>query len=80
MYSELECADGADYLPLPLCSEQEKPASENLPGWLMGFLNILGGAYAACALFQIGLFMVGKLQKLTGMVIVVASLLITAKA
>ena len=45
----------------------------------MGFLNILSGAYAACALFQIGLFMVGKLQKLTGMLIFIATMLIAAK-
>ena len=48
-------------------------------GWLTGFLDILGGAYAACALFNIGIFMVGKLKKLTGTVILVATLLIVAK-
>ena len=47
--------------------------------WLTGFLDILGGAYAACALFNIGIFMVGKLKKLTGTVILVATLLIVAK-
>ena len=48
-------------------------------GWLTGFLDILGQAYAACALFNIGIFMVGKLKKLTGTVILVATLLIVAK-
>ena len=47
--------------------------------WLTGFLDILGGAYAACALFNIGIFMVGKLKKLTGTVILTATLLIVAK-
>lgn len=47
--------------------------------WLTGFLDILGGAYGACALFNIGIFMVGKLKKLTGTVILVAALLIVAK-
>lgn len=50
-----------------------------LAGWLTGFLDILGQAYAACALFNIGIFMVGKLKKLTGTVILVATLLIVAK-
>lgn len=50
-----------------------------LAAWLTGFLDILGGAYAACALFNIGIFMVGKLKKLTGTVILVATLLIVAK-
>lgn len=47
--------------------------------WLSGFLDVLGGAYAACALFSIGLFMVGKLTKITGTVLLVATLLIVAK-
>ena len=47
--------------------------------WLTGFLDILSGAYAACALFNIGIFMVGKLKKLTGTVILTATLLIVAK-
>ncbi len=40
---------------------------------------MLGGAYAACALFNIGLFMVGKLGKVTGSLLLVATLLIAAK-
>lgn len=57
----------------------ERESKDNLPEWLMGFLTILGSAYAACALFLIGLFMVGKIKKLTGMVILLAALLIVAK-
>ncbi len=49
------------------------------PDWLLNFLNVLGGAYAACALFNIGLFMVGKLRKVTGTLLLVATLLIVAK-
>lgn len=47
--------------------------------WLVGFLDILGGAYAACALFNIGIFMVGKMKKITLNLILVAGLLILAK-
>ena len=47
--------------------------------WLVGFLDILGGAYAACALFNIGIFMVGKMKKITLTLVLVASLLILAK-
>ena len=47
--------------------------------WLLGFLNTLGGAYAACALFNIGIFMVGKMKKITMNLLLVASLLIFAK-
>ena len=50
-----------------------------LPHWLTHFLDLLGGAYAPCALFNIGLFMVGKIQKVTGMMLLVSSLLIFAK-
>ena len=57
-----------------------KESSErNIPHWLGGFLSTLGGAYAACALLQIGIFMVGKLKKITGMLIIISSLLIFAK-
>jgi predicted permease len=51
-----------------------------LPPWLVHFLDLLGGAYAPCALFNIGLFMVGKLRKITGWTILVSSLLIIAKS
>lgn len=47
--------------------------------WLVGFLDVLGGAYAACALFNIGIFMVGKMKKITLNLVLVASLLIVAK-
>ncbi|XP_064401866.1 lysosomal cholesterol signaling protein-like [Halichondria panicea] len=57
----------------------EGNSSDNLPDWLVGFLDVLGGAYAACALFNIGLFMVGKLGKVTGSLLLVATLLIAAK-
>lgn len=52
---------------------------DKLPGWLVDFLDVLGGAYAACALFNIGIFMVGKMKKITLNLILVASLLIVAK-
>lgn len=54
-------------------------SKRNIPHWFGGFLSTLGGAYAACALFQIGLFMVGKLKKITGTLIIISSLLIFAK-
>ena len=50
-----------------------------IPDWLVGFLDILGGAYAACALFNIGIFMVGKMKKITLNLVLVAGLLILAK-
>ena len=50
-----------------------------LPSWLTGFLDILGDAYAACALFAIGIFMVGRLQRLAGSTLVVSGVLIIAK-
>lgn len=56
-----------------------RDSTHNIPSWLGGFLSILGGAYAACALFQIGIFMVGKLMKVTGMLIMTSALLIFAK-
>ncbi len=58
-----------------LCIFIISPSSD----WLVGFLDVLGGAYAACALFNIGLFMVGKLGKVTGSLLLVATLLIAAK-
>lgn len=50
-----------------------------LPSWLDHFLQTVGGAYAPCALFNIGLFMVGKISKVTGYTIFISSLLIFAK-
>ncbi|XP_011402850.1 PREDICTED: integral membrane protein GPR155-like isoform X2 [Amphimedon queenslandica] len=52
----------------------------SFPGWLDSFLTLVGGAYAPCALFNIGLFMVGKLGKVTGYTIFVSTLLIIAKS
>ena len=54
-------------------------SQRNVPEWLGGFLNTLGQAYAACALLQIGIFMVGKIKKTTGILIMVSALLIFAK-
>ena len=51
----------------------------SFPDWLDSFLSLVGGAYAPCALFNIGLFMVGKLSKVTGYTIFVSTLLIIAK-
>lgn len=48
-------------------------------GWLTGFLDVLGGAYAACALFNIGIFMVGKMKKVTLTLLLISMLLILAK-
>ena len=50
-----------------------------LPKWLEDFLQLVGRAYVPCALFSIGLFMVGKIQKISFMSIVVSSLLVFAK-
>ena len=58
---------------------RQHSSSHNIPNWFAGFLSTLGGAYAACALLQIGIFMVGKIKKLTGVIVMVASLLIFAK-
>lgn len=54
-------------------------AHSSFPEWLDSFLELVGGAYAPCALFNIGLFMVGKLSKVTGYTIFVSALLIAAK-
>ena len=54
-------------------------SQRNIPHWLGGFLTTLGNAYAACALLQIGIFMVGKVKKTTGMLIIISALLIFAK-
>ena len=54
-------------------------SQRNIPYWLSGFLSTLGNAYAACALLQIGIFMVGKVKKTTGMLIIISALLIFAK-
>lgn len=56
-----------------------KSSQRNIPHWLGGFLTTLGNAYAACALLQIGIFMVGKVKKTTGMLIMISALLIFAK-
>lgn len=53
--------------------------STDLPSWLDNFLLLLAGAYAPCALFNIGLFMVGRLNKVTGYTIFISGLLIFAK-
>jgi len=47
--------------------------------WLTGFLDILGGAYAACALFNIGIFMVGKMKSFSLTLLLISLLLIVAK-
>ena len=49
------------------------------PKWLEDFLELVSRAYVPCALFSIGLFMVGKIQKISFMSIVVSSLLVFAK-
>lgn len=49
------------------------------PDWLGGFLDILGGAYSLCALFSIGIFMVGKIKAVSGKILLVCCLLIVAK-
>ena len=54
-------------------------SQKNIPHWFEGFLTTLGNSYAACALLQIGIFMVGKVKKTTGILIMVSSLLIFAK-
>ena len=50
-----------------------------LPKWLDHFLGVLGGAYAPCALFNIGLFMVGKIKNVTGITLLTSAMLIFAK-
>ena len=52
---------------------------KQLPDWLLQFLDILGGAYASCALFSIGIFMVGRIKSLSGTSLFVGGLLIVAK-
>ena len=52
---------------------------KQLPDWLLQFLDILGGAYASCALFSIGIFMVGRIKTLSGTSLFVGGLLIVAK-
>lgn len=52
---------------------------KKLPDWLLQFLEILGGAYASCALFCIGIFMVGRIKSVSGKTLLVGGLLIVAK-
>ena len=54
-------------------------SQRNIPHWFGGFLTTLADAYAACALLQIGIFMVGKIKKTTGILVMVSGLLIFAK-
>ena len=54
-------------------------ANDKLPSWLSHFLEVLGNAYAACALFNIGIFMVGKIKDISFMMLIVSALLIFAK-
>lgn len=57
----------------------DRPDGSQLPSWLSHFLEVLGNAYAAGALFNIGIFMVGKIKDISFMTLIVSVLLIFAK-